>query len=50
MNQEVLSGPNPLMVVNGKVTLNAPPVRHAVQPTVVEANHVVSAQRARAGK
>jgi hypothetical protein len=40
-----VDGPNALLVVNGRVTLNrnaAPPVRQAVRPVVIEAAHVAA--------
>ncbi len=45
VNTDVLSGPNPLLVVNGKVNLNVQPVRQAVKPSVVEAAHMVETRR-----
>jgi len=47
VSEDVMSAPNPLLVVNGRVNLNAPPVRHAVKPTVVEASHMISSHRVR---
>jgi len=43
VTEGVMKEPNPLLVVNGRLTLNAPPVRHAAPSTVIEASHVVSA-------
>lgn len=43
VTEDVMKEPNPLLVVNGRITLNAPPVRHAAPSTVIEASHVVSA-------
>ncbi len=42
---DAVDGPNPLLVVNGKVNLNQRPVRMAgrADPTVVEGNAVVHA-------
>lgn len=48
VTEHVMAKPNPLVVVNGRITLNAPPVRPAAPTTVVEASHVVSTMR-RAG-
>ena len=42
VTEDVMKDPNPLLVVNGRITLNAPPVRHAAPSTVIEASHVVS--------
>lgn len=41
VNDDVISGPNPLLVVNGRVNLNAPPPRLTAKPAVVEASHHV---------
>ena len=42
VTEDVMKAPNPLLVVNGRISLNAPPVRHAAPSTVIEASHVVS--------
>ena len=38
---DAVDKPNPLLVVNGKVNFLRSPVRHVVQPVVVEASHTV---------
>jgi dynein regulatory complex subunit 2 len=45
VNEEVLSKPNPLLVVNGKVNLNAPPVHLSGMPTRIDGNHMVNTGR-----
>ena len=48
VNEDVLSGSNPLLIVNGKVNLNAPPVRNTTvvaPPAIVEGNHMVETRR-----
>lgn len=45
VNEEVLSAPNPLLVVNGKVNLNRPPVQRMLQPTVIDGNQMVNTGR-----
>jgi len=49
VNEDVMVAPNPLLVVNGRVNLNAPPVRRAPgdKLTVIEGNQMVSTGRAR---
>ena len=42
VTEDLMKTPNPLLVVNGRLTLNAPPVRHAAPATVIEASHLVS--------
>mmetsp|Transcript_15668 Transcript_15668/g.37756 ORF Transcript_15668/g.37756 Transcript_15668/m.37756 type:complete len:498 (+) Transcript_15668:63-1556(+) len=42
VNEDVMSAPNPLLVVNGRVNLNHMPVRRAVEKVVVEAAHHVT--------
>lgn len=45
VNEDVMSGLNPLLVVNGRVKLNQPlPVRRG-KPAVVDANHMVGTSR-----
>jgi len=44
VNQQVMTGDNPLLVVNGKVNLNAP-VRGEVSTVVIEGNHMVGTGR-----
>lgn len=45
VNPEVLSKPNPLLVINGRANLNRPPVRRAANPTKVDGNHMVATGR-----
>jgi len=45
VNEDVMRGPNPLLVVNGRVNLNAPPVRRTGRVPVVEGNHMLSTHR-----
>ena len=40
VNEDVMSGPNPLLVVNNRIQLNRPPVER-VDKTVIEAAHVI---------
>lgn len=44
VNQEVMTSENPLLVINGKVNLNAP-VRGNVSNVVIDANHMVGTGR-----
>lgn len=39
VTDDSLAKPNPLLVVNGRISLNAPPVRRAAPTTIVEAAH-----------
>ena len=45
VNEEVLKKPNPLLVVNGRVNLNAPPVQVGGMPTRIDGNHMVNTGR-----
>ena len=45
VNPEVLKQPNPLLVVNGRVNLNAPPVRLSGAPARIDGNHMVNTGR-----
>ena len=45
INPEVLSKPNPLLVINGRANLNRPPVRRVANPTKVDGNHMVATGR-----
>ena len=45
VNEEVLKKPNPLLVVNGRVNLNAPPVQVGGVPTRIDGNHMVNTGR-----
>ena len=40
VNEDVMAGPNPLLVVNNRIQLNRPPVER-VEKTVIEAAHVI---------
>jgi hypothetical protein len=44
VNEDVLSGPNPLLVVNNRIQLNRPPVERVEQP-VIEASHVIQTRQ-----
>jgi dynein regulatory complex subunit 2 len=44
VNEEVLSRPNPLLVVNGRSNMRRPPVRHAA-PAVLDGNLMVNTGR-----
>eukprot|EP00949_MAST-11_sp_MAST-11-sp1_P000330 g330.t1 len=46
VSEEVMSGPNPLLVVNGRINLNSNPVRHDGRPPVVDAVQMVNTGRA----
>ncbi|OMJ71319.1 hypothetical protein SteCoe_30493 [Stentor coeruleus] len=40
VNEDVMSGPNPLLVVNNRIQLNRPPVERVDKP-IIEAAHVI---------
>ena len=48
VNEEVLSQPNPLLVVNGRSNMRRPPVRHA-RPAVLDGNLMVNTGRVNSG-
>ena len=45
INPEVLTKPNPLLVINGRANLNHPPARRVANPTQVDGNHMVATGR-----
>jgi len=45
VNKEVLSKPNPLLVINGRANLNRPPARRVANPTRIDGNHMVATGR-----
>merc|ERR550514_1386286 len=49
INKEVMDANNPLLVVNGRVRLNRPPVRRGVKPVTVDANQMVATGRINTG-
>ena len=46
VNEDVMTAPNPLLVVNGRVNLNAPLVGRMAEPAIIEGNHMVNTGRA----
>ena len=46
VSEDTLAKPNPLLVINNRLTLNAPPVRVGAPRIVLEANHLVATGRA----
>lgn len=49
VNQDVLDGNNPLLVVNGRLKLNRQPVRRRVHPVTLSAAHMVNTGRVGTG-
>ena len=45
VNEDVMNSNNPLLVINGRVNLNAPLVGRAQGPAVIEGNHMVNTGR-----
>ena len=45
VNPDVLKKPNPLLVINGRVNLNAPPVQLSGAPARIDGNHMVNTGR-----
>lgn len=47
VTEDALRKPNPLLVINGRLSLNQPPVRRAAPATIVEASHEATLRGAR---
>jgi|TARA_B110000091_G_C13756765_1_gene450253 hypothetical protein len=45
INPEVLTKPNPLLVINGRANLNHPPARRAANPSKIDGNHMLATGR-----
>ena len=45
VNEDVMNSDNPLLVINGRVNLNAPLVGRGRDPAVIEGNHMVNPGR-----
>jgi peptidoglycan hydrolase CwlO-like protein len=45
VNEDVMNSDNPLLVINGRVNLNAPLVGRGSDPAVIEGNHMVNTGR-----